>query len=415
MPHVVFIAPRFLQNTNRYVKAFSELPGVTLSVVSMDPEAAIPAEAKGRVAGHYQVKDVFDVEQLTAAVRAIGKGVGKVDRLASVLEELQLPLAQVRDALDIEGIRSDAGQAFRDKDRMKDVLRAAGVPVARSGLAHSPAALRKFIDEVGFPVIVKPQAGLGARSTHRVSSAEDLAALERKGIVPSASVPLQIEEFIRARERTCETVTIKGVPVWRSGTRYYPSPLEVLETPWKQYCVLLPREESDEDLARFAPVNTKALAALFGASADTAAGTALTHMEWFLRDDGSALVNEVGARPPGVQIMPLMSVAHEMDFHAAWTELIALDRFTPKPRKWAAGAAFVRGQGGGDQVARVEGLDAAVEALGDALVEFRTPKVGQARASSYEGEGWAIVRGATTEAVEKALLTVVETVQIRYG
>ncbi len=417
MPHVVFIAPRFLQNTNRYVKAFTDLPDVTLSVVSQDPEQAIPPSFRKRVAGHYRIDHAFDGEQLTTAVRAISRSVGKVDRLAGALEELQLPMAEVRDALDIEGIRGDVARNFRDKDRMKDVLREAGVPVAKSGLAHSPEAVRKFIDEAGFPIIVKPQAGLGARSTYRVESLAELESLERKGVAPSSHVPLQIEEFVRARERTCETVTVKGVPVWRSGTIYLPSPLRVLETPWIQYCVLLPREEiaADEELTRFADVNGKALSALFAGSGGTAAGTALSHMEWFLRDDGSSLVNEVGVRPPGVQIMPLMSIGHETDFWADWAELIALDRFTPKPRKWAAGAAFLRGQGAGEHVASVHGVEAAVTALGEALVEFRTPKVGQPRATGYEGEGWATVRHPTTDGARRALKTLIETVQVRYG
>jgi hypothetical protein len=415
MPHVVFVAPRFLQNTNRFVEAFAALPTVTLSVVSLDPAEAIPAPLRPRIAGHYRVNNAYDGEELTVAVRAISRGVGKVDRLAGALEELQLPLAQVRDALDIEGIRSDVARNFRDKDRMKDVLREHGVPVARSGLAHSPEALRKFIQEVGFPVIVKPQAGLGARATFRINSLEELVALERRQGAASASAPLQVEEFVRARERTCETVTVKGVPVWRSSTRYLPSPLKVLETPWIQYCVLLPREEDDEEFKRFQPVNSKALAALFGSSATTAAGTALTHMEWFLRDDGQSLVNEVGVRPPGVQIVPLMSLAHETNFWADWAKLIALDEFQPRPRRWAAGAAFFRGQGGGDRIVSVEGVNAAVEEVGPALVEFRTPKVGQPRVSSYEGEGWATVRSATTEGVEKALMTMIQRVQVRYG
>jgi phosphoribosylaminoimidazole carboxylase (NCAIR synthetase) len=415
MPHVVFIAPRFLENTNRYVKGFAALQDVTLSIVSEDPEELIPAALRPRIAGHYRVKHSFDGDALTDAVRAITRGVGKVDRLAGALEQLQLPMAKVRDALDIEGIRGNVAQNFRDKDRMKEVLRAHGVPVARSGLALSPAALRRFIDQVGLPIIIKPQAGLGARATYRITAPEDLVALERKGVVPSPERPLQVEEFVRAREHTCETVTVRGEAVWRSGTRYYPTPLEVLETPWKQYCVLLPREEDDPDFTRFHSVNGAALAALFGSSATTAAGTALTHMEWFLRDDGTSLVNEVGARPPGVQIMPLMSIAHETDFWDEWTGLIAHDRFVPRPRKWAAGAAFFRGQGGGDRIVSVDGIEAAVEEVGDALVEFRTPKVGQARADGYEGEGWATVRHATTDGVERALLTMIQRVQIRHG
>ncbi len=415
MPHVVFIAPRFLQNTNRYVKAFAALPEVTLSVVSCDPEEAIPAALRPHVAGHYRVGHAYDGDELAAAVRALRRGVGAVDRLAGALEELQVPMAAVRSQLGIEGIGGEVAQNFRDKDRMKDVLRAQGVPVAASGLAHSPQDLWKFVEQVGFPIIVKPQAGLGARATYRITTPDELVALERRGAAPSALAPLQVEEFVRGRERTCETVTIKGVPVWRSGTHYLPSPLDVLETPWKQYCVLLPREEDDDELARFHAINGRALAALFGTSARTAAGTALTHMEWFVRDDGQSLVNEVGVRPPGVQIMPLMSIAHETDFWSEWAQLIAFDRFTPRPRRWGAGAAFLRGHGAGDRIVGVEGVVAAIEEVGDALIELRTPKVGQARAQGYEGEGWATVRHATTAGVEHALRTLIQRIKVHYG
>jgi phosphoribosylaminoimidazole carboxylase (NCAIR synthetase) len=409
--HVVLVAPHFLENTNRYVAAFAGLPDVTMSVVSADPEEAIPGPLRPRVAGHYRVPDPLDGGQLTTAVRAIGRGVGRVDRLTGALEQLQLPMAEVRDALGIEGMGVAVARRFREKDHMKEVLRAAGVPVARSSLARSLAEVRAFVDAVGFPVIVKPQAGLGSRATFRLEGPDDLAALAS----PTPEAPLQIEEFVRAREHTCETVTVRGTPVWRSGTRYFPSPLEVLETPWVQYCVLLPREADDPTWTSFHPTNAAALDALFGAEKDSAVGTALTHMEWFLREDGSALVNEVGARPPGVHIMPMMGLTHEMDIFAAWAELIAHDRFTPRPRTRAAGAAFFRGSGLGSHIVSVAGVEEAVAAAGEALVEMRTPKVGMARASGYEGEGWAIVTHAETEGVKRALLAMIERVVVRYG
>ena len=409
--HVVFVAPRFLENTNRYVHALTTLDAVTLSVVSMDPEEAIPAPLRPRVAGHYRVADAEDGAQLTAAVRAITRGVGRVDRLAGAIEQLQLPMAEVRDALGIEGLGVATARNFRDKDRMKEVLRAAGVPVARSALARSRAELHAFVAQLGLPVIVKPQAGLGTRATYRVETPDDLAAVPP----PSPQAPLQVEEFVRAREHTCETVTIRGVPVWRSGTRYFPSPLEVLETPWVQYCVLLPREADDPTWRGFDPINDAALAALFGAQATTAAGTALTHMEWFLRDDGARLVNEVGVRPPGVLIMPLNGLAHETDMVRDWARLVALDQFDGKPRRFAAGSAFFRGRGPGARVVAVDGVEEAVAAAGDALVELRAPRVGMARAAGYEGEGWALVRDPTTDGVKRALRALVERIQVRYG
>ncbi|MEO7736026.1 MAG: hypothetical protein ABIY55_34030 [Kofleriaceae bacterium] len=410
MVHVVFLAPRFLENTNRYVRAFAELDGVTLSLVSLDPEEAIPAPLRPRIAAHYRVADLVDSAQLTVAVRAIGSAVGRVDRLIGFLEQLQVPMAEVRDALGLEGMSAAVARNFRDKDRMKEVLRSHGVPVARSTLARSSADLAAFVARVGLPVIVKPQAGLGSRATYRIEREAELALAQ-----PSSAQPLQIEEFVRAREHTCETVTVRGVPVWRSGTRYFPSPLETLETPWMQYCVLLPREDDDPTWTGFHPINTAALAALFGDEASTSAGSALTHMEWFLREDGTSLVNEVGVRPPGVHIMPLMSLAHETDMFSDWARLLAFDTFTPKPRRFAAGSAFFRGHGGGERVASVEGVERAIAEAGDALVELRSPKVGQPRAEGYEGEGYAIVKHDTTEGVKRALLAVIQAIQIRYA
>jgi len=415
MRHLVFVAPRFLENTNRYLRAFTALDDLRVSVISEDPEAAIPAALRPRVVAHYGVTDCLDGQQLTLATRALQHHIGPVHRLVGVLEQLQLPMAEARDALGLEGLGAAVARNFRDKDRMKAVLRAHGVPVARSALVHSRGELNAFVTRVGFPVIVKPQAGLGTRATHRLETPSDLDALLARGEGPTRATPLQVEQFVRAREFTCETVTVRGEVVWRSGTRYFPSPLEAVETPWMQYCVLLPREENGTPWSDFAPLNTAALSALFGDAATTAAGSALSHMEWFLQADGTMLVNEVGARPPGVQIMPLMSLAHEQDMVAAWAGLMAHDRFEARPRRWSTGAAFLRGHGAGSRVVAVEGIEAAVEALGDALVEIRAPKVGMPRATGYEGEGWATVRHATTEGATAALRALIERVQVRYG
>lgn len=412
MRHLVFVAPKFLENTNRFVAGFAKLEGLTVSVISEDPSSAIPGALTPHLrGGHYQVKNPLDGFQLAEACRHFAKHIGPIDRLTGALEQLQLPLAQARELTGIPGMRLEHARRFRDKDEMKRVLRAAGVAVAKSDLATSLDEVRALGRRLGFPLIAKPPAGLGSRSTWRLESMDDIDSLPSLGLVPDARSPVQVEQFIRGREHTCETVSIAGKTVWRSGTRYFPTPLEVLENQWMQYCVLLPKE--DDAWRPFHPVNEAALQALFaGASAE--ASTALTHMEWFLTERDELVVGEVGARPPGVHIMPLMGLAHATNLVDDWCELIAFDRFTPKPRRFAAGAAFFRGQGRGDRVQTVHGLEAAVEAAGESLVELRTPKVGQPRAPGYEGEGYAIVKAPTTEAVKAALLAMVQQVQVRY-
>ncbi len=126
--------------------------------------------------------------------------------------------------------------------------------------------------------------------------------------------------------------------------------------------MLLPAETNDPDFEAFRPLNHRALAAL-------GMGTGLSHMEWFKRPDGSYAISEVGARPPGAQIMPLMSIAHDTDMHAQWVNLIINHQFSPPTRKYAVGAAFLRAQGHGTRIKAVHGLDRVRAELGDLVVD----------------------------------------------
>lgn len=405
MPNVVFVAPFYLDTTARFLRAASRLEGVRLAVVSQEPPERLPAGLGERLAGYRRVPDALDPDALVGAVAELaGRLGGPVDRLLGVLEHLQVPLAEARERLGIEGMTVEAAKNFRDKSRMKDALRAAGVPCARHRLAAGPAEAEAFAREVGFPLVVKPPSGAGAKSTHRLESAADLAqalALFR----PSPERPLLFEEMLTGAEHSFDSVFLGGRPVWHSLTRYLPTPLETLENPWIQWCVLLPREIDDpryDDVRRI------------GFHAVTALGmvTGLSHLEWFRLPDGRMAVSEVGARPPGAQIVPLISYAHDFDLFRAWARLVVHERFDPPERRYAAGAAFLRGQGEGRKVAAVRGLEEAQEELGALVVESRLPRPGQPAAGTYEGEGYVIVRHPETAVVERALARLVSLIRV---
>jgi biotin carboxylase len=362
-------------------------------------------ERRQRFAAIEGVHDCSDPHQLTVALKRITARVGAVDRVFGVLEQLQLAVAEARDALGIEGMGAEIIRRFRDKSVMKQTLRAAGVPCARYCRAESLADALGFANTVGYPLIVKPVDGLGSRSTTRVANERALAAA--LAIMHPTSVrPVQIEEFVVGTEHSFETVTIDGRHIWSSSTDYIPGPLEVLENPWIQYCVVLPREI--ESLGRFVDVNHAALDAL-------GMRTGLTHMEWFRRHDGTVAVNEVGARPPGVNIMPLMGLAHGVDMTQAWIRLMALDAFEPPVRTRAAGTAFLRGQGRGTKVVAVHGVAQVLEEVRPYLVEFSPPRPGQPRGDGYEGEGYAIVAAATTVEVHRALARLIRGIRVELG
>jgi biotin carboxylase len=407
--HVALVAPVFLANTLRYVRAIAALDDVRLALISTkDREAltAVDPELSARVDAVVPVRDPTQAAHLVDATRALQTHWGRVDRLLGVLEQLQVPLGAARTACGVPGMSLDVARNFRDKSRMKDVLRAAGLPVARHRAVTSLADARSFAEEVGYPLVLKPMEGVGAKATWRVN---DDSELERvvAALRPSVLHPVQAEEFVVATERTFEAALVDGQATWWSGTRYHPTPLRVLETPWEQYTVLLPRE-ADAPWTDFAPIGIAAVQAL-------GLQTGLCHMEWFERADGSFVIGEVGARPPGVHIMPMMSAVHDTDMVADWVRLVVQGRFDPKPRVKASGAVFFRAQGRGDRIVAVSGLDEAQAKVGELVIDRSLPEIGARPTGHYEGDGWALLAADTTVEVVQALGLLVRTVRVHLG
>ncbi len=403
---VIFVAPRLSDNASRMVEAIGALPGVQLGVISSDwVEHAAPA-TRDVIVQHWRVDDVLDLAQLRHAVEQVAARIGGVERLFGAYEQLQVPLAQVRESMGIPGLPVEAALNFRDKSRMKDVLRASGLPCAKHALVVKYVDAIAFAERVGFPLVLKPLAGAGAQSTYRVDDAQALSeALDMTR--PSVASPLMLEEFITGSEHSFETVSIDGKAVWHSLTHYHPTPLEVLRNPWIQWVVVLPREV---DHPMFDDIKDAAVQAL------TALGqtTGLTHMEWFRRADGSVAISEVAARPPGAQITTLISRANDVDFVGAWANLMVYGEFTPPERKYAVAAAFLRGQGSG-VVRHVRGIDRVHEEVGAMVCDVKLPEIGQPPAATYEGDGYIILRHPETAVVERAIRRVVELVHVELG
>ena len=405
--HVVFAVPYALETSLRFARAAAALPDVRLAVVTQEDPARLPDDLRRGLAGVVRVDDALDPDQLEGGVRrAAGALGGRVDRLIGVLEPLQVPMAQVRERLGIRGMDATEAHQFRDKARMKDVLRAAGLPCARHRLAESAEEALRFARDCGFPLVVKPPAGAGARGTFRLEREEDLQSY-LTSVPPSAKEPVLIEEFVQGREHSFDTVSLGGRHLLHSISVYTPTPLEVLRTPWIQWKVVLPRRIDGPEYSDIHQAGARALDAL-------GMVTGFSHMEWFRRPDGTLAISEVGARPPGAQFTSLLSWAHDLDFYAAWTRLMVHERFDVPRRCYAAGAVYLRGQGQG-VVVHVRGAQELARELGELLVELRLPRLGQAPSNTYEGDGFVIVRHPQTEAVEQALERALASVRIELG
>ncbi|MCP3918577.1 MAG: ATP-grasp domain-containing protein [bacterium] len=404
MRHVVFVVPFALDTTLRFLRACIALEGVRVGVISQEGPAALPREVRAALVGHRTIDDPLDSEQLERAVCALAPALeGRIDALIGILEQLQVPLAEVRERLGIRGMDVATAHNFRDKARMKDLLRKSDLPCARHGLAKSAAEALTLAKEVGYPLVVKPPDGAGARNTFRVEAEAELASWVRT-VPPTPASPLLLEEFVRGREHSFDSVSVHGEHVFHSISRYTPTPLEVMQHPWIQWCVVLPRSIDSPEYDDIRAAGRAALSALGLVSG-------LTHMEWFRRPDGSLAISEVAARPPGAQFTSLLSVAYDHDFYGAWAELMAFERFAAPERKFAAGAIYLRGQGGG-VVQGVHGIEAVRDRVRGLVVDAKLPQPGQKKSSSYEGEGYVILRHADTDALEEGLALLLKTLRV---
>lgn len=404
--HVIFAAPFFMDATLRFLRGALELEDTVVTLVSQDPLEKLPGDVRAALAGHWRIDDGLDAGQLAEAGRRLGEAFGPPVAYFAALEQLQVPLARAREALGIDGLSVAAARNFRDKSQMKHVLRANAIPCARHAVVGDRESAEAFVRQVGFPVVAKPADGAGGKATYRLDSARDLDLwLQRHP--PNPQFPAQFEEFVRGTEHSFDSVFVNGEPVWHSISRYMPSPLEVMENEWIQWCVMLPRDISG---AEYEPIREHGFAAVRALGLETG----LSHMEWFRLADGNIAISEVGARPPGAQISTLLSYAHDIDLYRAWPRLMARREFDVPERRFATGAAYVRGQGRG-RVRHIAGVDDIQRRFGAIVVEARLPEVGNPPSDSYEGDGYIIVRHPETEVVEQALSDIVSTIRVELG
>jgi biotin carboxylase len=403
MRNVIFAAPFPLETTMRFARAAARLDVRLLGIVQ---EAPTGDDAR-LYADLVQVTDGLDTEQLIVAAEMLEARHGPIHRILGILEPLQVQLGEVRQALGVAGTSPATADLFRDKARMKDELRRHGLPCARHRLIRSWADAQGFVEDVGLPVVLKPPAGMGCKATWRIRSLEELGAALRS-LQAGPDNPALAEELLRGREHSFETITLGGEVVFQSCSRYYPTPLEVMETPWIQWVIVLPRDIDGPDYADARELGVRAVKAL-------GLETGFTHMEWFRRDDGSLAIGEIAARPPGAHIVMANSFAHDADMYRAWARAVVDDAFDgPYERKYAVGVAYLRGVGHG-RVVDVTGVDRANARIGHLVVASRLPPRGTPRSDSYEGDGYVIVRDPDTEIVKQAMATVIETIRIEYG
>lgn len=403
--HIVFIEPLFPGNQREFVRGLHRA-GATVTAIGERPKGALDGELRDQLVHYEQVRSVVDVPTLVEVVRRIHARL-PVDRLEATIEAHMMAAAEVREVLDIPGTSVRTTFLCRDKPAMKEVLRAGGIPCARSLGTGDPEEARAFAAEVGFPLIVKPRAGAGASGTARVDDPASLdRALEASHVGGGGQVA--VEEFIEGHEAFYDTITIGGSVAQEFISHYFPNVLEAMRTRW-----ISPQLITTNRLAS-APAYQEVLELGRRVIRVLGIDTSATHMEWFYGPRGLKF-SEIGCRPPGVRAWDLYAAANEIDIYHEWALAVLHGRTSQRAsRRYSAGLINLRPDRDGT-IRGYSGLDAIRDRFGEWIIDHHFPPEGtptQPIEAGYMANAWLRMRHPDFDELRSMLDFVGETVQV---
>lgn len=361
----------------RCANAIRELAGVTLLEICEEP-------------------DSNDVSQLIRAARRHGS----VDKIVTAQETLLLPVAEANEALHLEAMSVDLVKRTLDKTKLKSTLKAAGIKTPQDQIVTNAGEARRFVSEVGFPIILKSTHGSGALTTFRIRDDEQFAA-----IANLIDGPMLAESCVIGEELCFDTVTIANEPQCYAVCGYDPPIIDALEDPQRQWRCVMPR-----DLTHYDEFIREGLAAVRALQV----GNAITHMEGFVNASGPAGFVDATLRPAGARIGPMFGFAFDVDPYRLWARAAVDGCFDgPFERKYAVGTIFLRGPGSGS-VESVAGIETIKEQLDEVIVEAHWPGIRVTKAATYTGDGFVTVRHPQTSVVHDALDLIDRTIRINY-
>ncbi|MBQ5493396.1 MAG: D-alanine--D-alanine ligase [Aeriscardovia sp.] len=199
-----------------------------------------------------------------------------------------------------------ASAACMDKHYTKLILKASGIEVAPGitvdarGGVDAPAALEKIREEkIGWPVFVKPAWGGSSVGVAKVKSPEGLeGALKAAARV---SWRILVEEGIKGREIECAVLQRRGEkPVAALPGEIIPSASASFydfEAKYVDTSLCKVKVPADLDVQTSDAIRREAVKAF-----EAVDGRQLMRVDFFLKEDGSILVNEINTMPGFTEI-----------------------------------------------------------------------------------------------------------------
>jgi len=365
--NVLFLSPGFPAEMPSFTRGLADV-GARVYGVGEQPEALLPPVARRSLSGYVQVRSLWDEAQTVLDVQRLAAEV-RIERVECLWEPGVMLAAQLREALDLPGMRVEQALTFRDKERMKQVLDEAGIRTPRHAGATTEPECRAAAERIGYPLIVKPVAGAGSADTYRVDVSSEL---ER--ILPAVRHvrEVSVEEFIEGEEHTFDTISADGRILYENVSWYRPPPLVGRSLEWVSPQTVCLRDPYAKEYQTGREMGQAVLRAL-------GFETGFTHMEWFRTASGEAVFVEIAARPPGALSVELMNVACDIDAFAGWGEAVCRGRLGQEVvRRYNAAVIFKRARGTG-RVREIRGLERLVARFRPHIVSVDLLPIGASR------------------------------------
>ena len=319
--NLVFISPHFPQ-TYRHFCAGAKRNGLNVLGIADTDYDRLPWDLRDSLTDYYKVNSLEDYGEVYRAVAWFAHKYGKIDWIESNNEYWLEQDARLRTDFNVtSGIGSDRVAAIRNKSEMKKYYAAGGIPTARQiKCSEGPAKVKAFVKKTGYPVIAKPDGGMGASGTTKI---HDAAGLDAWFAAHPDNYGLYVlEEFITGLLVSYDAIyNSKGEPVFENNT-VFPTPIMEIVHDNLETCYWTNKTVP----AKLAAIGRRTVKAFDIKSR-------FVHLEFFQLDrdreglgkKGDYVGLEVNMRPPGGYTPDMMNYAHDTDVFQIWADMVVFD------------------------------------------------------------------------------------------
>lgn len=308
----IFISPHFPHTYWEFCTRLKQ-NGVRVLGIADTPYEALKPELREALTEYYRVTSLEDYDQVYRAVAYFAFRYGRIDWIESNNEYWLEQDARLRTDFNITtGIQSDRIRCIKEKSEMKKIYTEAQIPTARQIRAtEGYEKVAAFAAQVGYPIIAKPDKGVGASGTHKLKSDEDLKQFFDEVKDYENDV---IEEFITGAICSYDAIiNAESEPLFESMTVWPPSIMDIVNKQLDLSYYVAP--EMPEALRQLGRQTVKA----FGVC------SRFVHLEFFHSERGFIAL-EVNMRPAGGYTPDMINFAHSTDVYKIWADMVAYDK-----------------------------------------------------------------------------------------